>query len=190
MEEPMLQQLLQAAVHPHLHHVVGVDPEGAHRVEVGELDAVDPLHRQHPPTGGLAIDGRDGDARIVAVQAGEGFGVGGFVDVIHLLEDPFAEFIDQPHQIALDQPHIPVQPGGDVADDVEIEGDLLPQARPLHLHRHPFAAHQNAPVHLAQGGGGNRFLLQRREQRRHRRLQVLFDAGHGQGTVEARQLVL
>ena len=190
MEETVLQQLLQAAVHPHLHHVVRVDAEGAHGIEVGELDPIDPLHRQHPAAGGLAMDGGNGDARVVAVQPGEGFGVAGLVDVIHLLEHPLAELIDEPHQIALDHAHVAVEPAGDVADDVEIQGDLLPQAGPLHLHRHPLPRLENAAVHLAEGGGGDGVLLQRSEDFVHRGSQILLDAGHRQGAVEARQLVL
>ena len=72
-------------------------------------------------------------------SAAEPLGVGGLVEVIHLLEHPGTQFVDQGHQVAADDPHAAIQPGGDVAHDVEIEGDLLPQPRPLHLHRHPLA---------------------------------------------------
>ena len=60
------------------------------------------------------------------MQCGKALGVGGFVEIVHLLEHPLAEFIDQGHQVTADQAHIGVHPGGDVAHDVKIERDLLP----------------------------------------------------------------
>ena len=153
VKETVLQQLLQAAVHPHLHHVVGVHTDPPHGLEVGEFHPIDPFHREHAPAGGFMEDARYGDAGIVAVQFGEFFRVGRFIEVVHLLEHPLTEFIDQRHQITADQTHVAVEPGGDIAHDVEIERDLLAQTRSLHLHRHLLTALQHAAVHLAQGGG-------------------------------------
>ena len=150
VEEAMLQQLLQGAVHAHLHQLVGVDAQFPYRLQVGELDAVDPLHRQHPPAGGLPVDAGHSNARVVGVQLGEGLSVAGLVAVVHLLKHPLAQLVDQGHQIGADQAHVAVEPGGDVAHDVEIERDLLAQAWALHLHRHLLAAVEYTLVHLAQ----------------------------------------
>merc|ERR1739841_302259 len=60
-----LQQLLE---HGFFHHVVRVYTELANRIKVGELDTVDPLHRQHPAAGGVAIDRWNSDARVVLMQ--------------------------------------------------------------------------------------------------------------------------
>ena len=90
MEEAVLQQLLQAAVHTDIHHVVGVDAQLTDRIEIGELHPIDPLHRQHTTAGGLVEDCRYGDARVVAMQLSEFFSVGRLIQVVHLFEHPTA----------------------------------------------------------------------------------------------------
>ena len=125
VEEAVFQQLLQAAVHANLHHVVRIDAEFANGLQIGEFHPINPFHGQHPSTRRLAMNGRDGNSGVVAMQLSEAFGVGGFIEVIHLLEHPFAQFIDQGDEIASDQADIAVQPGGDVAHDVQIQGDLF-----------------------------------------------------------------
>ena len=144
--------MLQAAIDAHLHHVVWIDAEIAHGIEIGEFDTVDPFHGQHAPTGGLVVDGWYGDAGVGGMQFGEAFGIGGFIEIIHLFKHTAAQFINQPYQIAADNPHSAIQPGGDVAHDVEIKGDLLPQARSLHLDGHLLSVGQDAPMYLAEGG--------------------------------------
>ena len=190
MEKAMLQQLLQAAVHPHSHQLVGVDAHGAHRLEVGELHPFDPLHREHPAAGGLVVDAGYGDAGITGVQLGEGFGVAGLIEVIHLLEHPLAQLIDQGHQVGADQTHVAVEPGGDIAHDVEIERDLLAQTGPLHLHGHGLPPLEHPFMHLAEGGGGDGLPVQLLVDGRDRRAQILLNAGHRQGRIKARQLIL
>ena len=118
------------------------------------------------------------------------FCIGCFVEIIHFFKHSCAKFIDQPHEIAADQPHIPVQPGGDVANDVEIKSDLLPEARPLHFHGHFLPPLQHTTVHLAQGGCGNGLPFQGGVDLIDRCSQVLLNARHGQGGIKPRQLVL
>ena len=138
----------------------------------------------------MAVDAGNGDAGVVGVQGCKGLGIGGLVAVVHLLEHPLAQLIDQGHEVGADQPHVLVEPGGDVAHDVEIERDLLPQAGALHLHRHLVAVEQHTPVHLAEGGGGDGLPFQLRINGVDRGAEVFLDAGHGQGGIEAGQLVL
>ena len=135
-------------------------------------------------------DARYSDARIVDVKLSEFFRICCLIEIVHFLEHPLTQFIDQRHQITADQTHVAIKPSGDVAHDVKIERDLLAQARPLHLHGHLLATLQHAPVHLAQGGRRDRFALQVFVDRVHRRPEVLLDAGHRQAGIEARQLVL
>ncbi len=153
MEEAMLQQLLKAAVHAHLHHVVRVHTELPNRFKVGELDTVDPLHRQHAAAGGVAIDRGNSDSRVVLMQLSEGLSVRGLVEVVHLLKHPSPQLVDQCDEVTADQSDVAVQPGGDVAHDVQIQGDLFAQPRALHLHRHPGATFEVSLVHLTQRGG-------------------------------------
>ena len=153
VEEAVLQQLLEAAVHAHLHHVVGVDAQLTHGIEVGELHPVDPFHRQDTTARGIAIDRWNRDARVVAVQIPEGFRIGCLIEVIHLLEHPAPEFVDQRNQVTADQADVAVQPCGDVADDVEVKRDLFPQAGALHLHGNLLTTLEGSLVHLTQGGG-------------------------------------
>ena len=190
MEKAMLKQLLEAAVHAHRHHVVGVDADAPHRFEVGELHPIDPFHGQHPPAGGMAIDGGYGDAGIGAMEAGKGFGVAGLIAVIHLLKHPLAQFVDQGDEVAADQADVAVQPGGDVAHDVEIERDLLAQTGPLNLDGHHLTGFEHPLVHLPQGGCGDGFAIELFVNTADRGAEVFLDAGHGQGAVETRQLVL
>ena len=126
VKEPVLQQLLEAAAHPHFHHVVGINAELLDGLEVGELHPVDPLHGQHPSAGGIPVDGGDGDPGVVAVEVAEFLSVARFIEVVHLLEHAAAQFIDQGHEIAADQADVAVQPGGDVAHDVQVQRDLFP----------------------------------------------------------------
>ena len=160
VEEAMLQQLLEGAVHPHRDHVVGVDPQLANGFEVGEFDPIDPLHRQHAPCGGVAEDSGDRNAGVVGVERCERLGVGCLVAVVHLLKDPLAQLIDQGNKVRADQADVGVQPGRDVADDVEVEGDLFPQSWPLDFDGDLFAAQQHTAVDLAEGRGGDRFALE------------------------------
>ena len=83
-----------------------------------------------------------------------------------------------------------VKPGSDVAHDVEVERDLLPQARALHLYGHRLTPLEHALVHLAQRSGRDRLGVELLVDIEYCSAQVLFDAGHRQGGVEARQLVL
>ena len=152
VEEAVLQQLLQGAVHPHGDHVVGVDPEFANGFEVGEFDPVDPLHRQHAPGRGITEDPGHSDAGVVGVELCERFGVGRLVAVVHFLEHPLTQLVDQGHEVRADQADVGVQPGRDVPDDVEVQGDLFPQSWALNLDGNLLAAEQNTSVDLAEGG--------------------------------------
>ena len=181
VKKAVLQQLLQAAVNTDIHHFVGVNADATHGLEVGEFYPLDPLHGEHPAAGGLVIDAGDGDAGVVGVQGCETFGVGRLIAVVHLLEHPLAQLIDQGHQVAADQAHVLVQPGGDVAHDVEIERDLFAQPRSLHLDRNLLTALEHPFVHLAEGGGGDRFGIELFIDLQHRGTEVILDAGHGQG---------
>ena len=190
MEEAVFQKLLQAAVHPDRHHVIGIDAQLSHRFEVGELDAVDPLHRQHPSTGGFPVDVRNGDAGVLLMELAEFLGIRGFIQVVHFLKHPTAQFINQGDEIAANQTDVAVEPGGDVAHDVEIKGDLFAQTRPLNFHGNALTIVQCSSMHLAEGGSGDRFAFQFRIDAADRSAEVLFDAGHGQIAVESRKLVL
>ena len=186
MKEAVLQQLLQAAVDTDIDHVVGVDPKLANCIEIGEFHAIDPLHRQHAATGGLMKDCRYGNAGIVAVELCELFCVGRLIEVVHLLEHPTAQFIDQGHQITADQADVAVQPGGDIANDVKVQGDLFTQAWTLNFDRNLLAIGQRASMHLPEGGCGDGFSIELFVDLINRSTEVLLDAGHGQVTVEPR----
>ena len=136
------------------------------------------------------MDDRNSDAGIVAVKLAEFFGVLSFIQVIHLLENPMTEFIDQRDEITADQTDIAVQPSRDVAHDVEIKRDLLTKTRTLHLDGHALTVVEHTAVHLAEGGGGDRIAFEFGVDAVHRSTEILFNAGHGQIAVEARQLVL
>ena len=62
----------------------------------------------------------------MTVEIAEFFRIAGLIEVVHLLENPSSQLIDQGDQIAADQADVAIEPGGDVAHDVEIERDLFP----------------------------------------------------------------
>ena len=152
VEEATLQQLLKAAIHPHFHHVVWINAQLSNGIQIGELDAVDPFHREDAAAGGIPVDGGDGNSRVVPMQRGKSFRVGCLVEVIHLFEDAPPKFIDQGDEIAADQADVAVQPRGDIAHDVEIQGDLFPKPWSLNFHRHLGATLQDTLMHLTEGG--------------------------------------
>ena len=151
MEETMLQQLLETAVHPDFDHVVRVDTHLPYGFEVGEFDSIDPFHGQDTTAGRLLMNPRNSDARVVAVKLAELLCIRCFVQVIHFFEHSLSEFIDQGDQITPDQSDVAVQPEGDVSDDVKVEGDLFPQPRALNFYSDPFSVVENTFVDLTEG---------------------------------------
>ena len=60
----------------------------------------------------------------------------------------------------------------------------------MNLDGHHLTGFEHPLVHLAQGGGGDGFAIELFVDAADRGTEVFFDAGHGQGAVETRQLVL
>ena len=127
---------------------VGDDP--------GERNAVHPFADQH-----MVADGdhmRYADVRVARVGDGEGLLGGSFPPVIELLGHPVPQ---------LGQQRLGVQPGherpekpGEAAQLVEIADQRLAHARVLDLDRNLAPVVPHAPVHLADGGGGRRLVVE------------------------------
>ena len=71
----------------------------ASQVEVAELDAHEPLERQHPLAGVRAVHARDGDPRLLGEVAPEDLGVAGLDAVVELAPDRAGELVHHRHRV-------------------------------------------------------------------------------------------
>ena len=119
-------------------------------IEVAELDALEPLERQHPLAGVGAVHARDGHARLLGEVAAEDLGVAGLGAVVELVPDRAGELVHDGHRVDERQPvdaaaHDP----RDLVEQAQVGLDLAGGVRPLHLDRHPAPVRQLGEVHLA-----------------------------------------
>jgi len=156
-----------------LHNEVGaiggdfleIVPSVAEGVEVGDLDAVDILHGQHALGGEIAKDLGDVDGFIVDEHPGEMLHVGGFHGIVDFLFDGAGEFLDNFRGTMLDDfLDMAFGEDGEMEHDFEIDLDGLDDAGALNLDGDFFAILHSRTMHLADRGGGVRFLFEMREE--------------------------
>ena len=155
VEEAMLQQLPEGALHPHIDQVGGVDAQALELVDIGQLGALNPLHGQYPAGRVVGINFGHVDVGDVAVEVGKPLGILALVGVVHLLKDALAKFVHDGDQVAANLADAIGGKTGQTPNDVEIEGNALGQTGTLHLNGDGFATVQPAFVHLTQGGSGH-----------------------------------
>ena len=160
-------------------------------VEVGELDALEPLERQHPAAGVGAVHLRDEDARVGGEVLAEDLGGARLDPVVELAADRAGELVDdrdgvdevEPVDAALDD-------AGDLVEQRQVALDLPGRARALHLDRDEAAAGELGEVHLADRGRRDRDRVERGEELVDRRPQVLLDHPLDVGVRERPHVVL
>ena len=104
-------------------------------LEVGELDALEVLERQHALARVAPVDARHDDVRVPGEVAVERLGVAGLLAVVELLADRARELVDdlagvdevERTDALLDEPR-------GLLEQLDVALDLARRVRPLHLH--------------------------------------------------------
>ena len=96
-----------------------------------------------------------------------------------------AEEVELPRDIA-----VLLEGGGDVGEDVEVVADLIAHVRPLHFDHYFAAVAQHAAVDLPERRGGHRRRLERLEQLRDARAELLLHDRLDLGVRERLDVVL
>ena len=186
VEDAVQHGALEEADHAVAHDLLGVDAGRPHAGDVGEVEAVDPLHDEHAAgdEGGVGTGHDEGALPELGEDPGHAQHVVGLEAEVELLEDGLGEELDQGGRVG--------QGGhGDAADEVGghpgHHGQVL--AHPaghrgaLHLDDDGGAVAQGGRVDLGDGGGGQRGVLDRGEDLVQRAPQLL---GSGRARPRAR----
>ena len=166
--------------HPRLGHQVGEAAALLHlpRVEreVGELDALDQLERQHARARVAPVDARDVDVRVAREAVVEGLGVACFEAVVELLADRARELVDELARVdELERPHALADQAGGLVEQRQVGLDLPRRVRALDLDGDAAAVRERGAVHLADRGGGDRGRVEVGEELLDAQLEVLAD---------------
>ena len=163
VEEAVDEDLLDDRPHERRPELARVEAGIAERLGIGDLDAVDELHRQHAAGRQLLVHDRDVDLLELRHRVGEPSGVIGLVPVVELLEDAGRELADD-----LPDAH-PTSDGEallgrlrQLLHDAEVCLGLGDDLGPLDLDRDERPVGERGAVDLRGRGGGERLLLDRR----------------------------
>ena len=160
-------------------------------VEVGELDPLQPLERQHPAAGVGAVDLGDDDARVGGEVLAEDLGGAGLDPVVELAADRPGELVDDRDRVDEVEPvDAALDDARDLIEQRQVALDLAGRTRALHLDGDEAAAGKLGEVHLADRGRRDRHRVERREELVDRRPQVLLDHPLDIGVRERRDRVL
>jgi len=155
VEEAVLQQLAEGALDAHVHELEDVQALVSDGLLLGQLDALHPLHGQHPRAGRPPEDPRHEDLRAVPVEVVEALAVEALLDVVELLEHALRKVVHQVGQRRVQRRQVLVHQHHCVPHQEEVELDALDDVRPLNLHCHLSAVHEPRLVHLPQAGCGD-----------------------------------
>ncbi len=160
MEEAVAQRMAQEGLDQRVGKRVEIVAGGAQAVDVGHLDAVDPLHGDHVAAGALPIDRRHAEAGILLGVFGD-FGKGGGLEPqIHLDLGGLLERLrdlDRPQAAA--GRHEALLHVGDEIHRLDVVGEALAHAGADDLDGDLLAARRRIDLgrmHLGDRGGGNR----------------------------------
>ncbi len=164
---------------------------GDDRLAVADRRAVHPLERQHTLGGAIPVDGGRAIARIVAEILAQLLGRGGFHTKVHLDAHYVGEGADRLDRLqpakarlrALDQFSHPVE-------EIEIALERRLDARSQHLDSDVTAVGRNGEMDLCDRGGGDRLIVETREQGVDRLAELALDRGARLASRKGRQMVL
>ena len=129
-------------------------------LEIGDLRAVDELHRQHFRGRGVPVDLRDMNVGPVLKIFAKPFGVAAFGDVIHFFVDRHVKFAKHAGPVGI---FVELRKTfgefRDLFQDDDVAFDRRVEIRPLDLNRDLFAGVQPCTINLAERCGGDRFEL-------------------------------
>lgn len=159
-----------------VHHGPGVHVEQAQRSDVGDLAALDVVHRDHPGAAQLGHRVRHDEPVVAAGQPAEQLQIAGLAAVVQLPGEGAAELCEQLGQ-PVRPPQIRTAIGGlrQRRQRGHVRADLVPDPGPLHLDHDLAAAAQRRAVHLPERGGGQRLPVEGLVGVPDRDAQVLLD---------------
>ena len=146
------------------------------RVEVGDLDAVEPLERQHAAARVAPEDPRDAHVRMAGEVAVERVGVARLEPVVELLADRPGELVDELARVdEVECANALLRDARGLVEQRDVRFDLARRARTLHLHGDALAVRKVArctwPIEAAAIG----LLLELGEELVDREAEVLLD---------------
>jgi hypothetical protein len=146
------------------------------QIDVPEVDALEQFERQDPGARVAPVDPRDADVRMTREVAVELLRVAGFHPVVELLADRARELVHERDRVdELERLHALTHEPSDLVHELEVGFDLARCLGPLHLDGNPPSVRQRGSVHLADGGGCHRRLLEIEEELLDREAEVLPD---------------
>ena len=186
-EVPAVQVAVEDAVdhgalhepdHPGAHDGLGVDAGVLHAGHVVELEALEPLHHQHPWRDQLGV--RAGDHVAALVEVGEGLRHVEHVlrldAEVELLGDRLGEQLDQRRRVGQrGDRDAPDRERRDPRHHPEVLVDELADRRALHLHHDVLAGAQRGAVHLGDRRRRQRLGVEALEHLLERPAEVLLD---------------
>ena len=184
------------------HHLVGdldplpgdvreIEPRFLETPHVVDPDPGDPLQNEHSQRRKLPKDGRDVRVRALVKMEPEPGGVLPFQDEVHLLPDAPRELVHDHREI--EDPHLgdpPVDQLRDPAKDLHVLADERLDVGTPDLEDHVLARQEPRPVDLGDRGGGNRDIVEAREDLIDRPLPLGFENGPRLLDRKGRNLIL
>src|SRR5512143_42749 len=170
VEEAVEERLLEVGPEELLGEGASVDVELREGAQRGDLLARDEVHRENARRRVVVDRLRHDD--VVELREGrtESDHVLGFLPVVELLEESLAELFE--HRLDVEGLGVSREDLGDLAEGLEVVGDLFADAGPLHLDGDATPVPQRRPVDLAQRGRCGRLLFEARERLRDPRTEL------------------
>ena len=166
--------------HPGLRHQIS---DGASllerptlRIQIGHLDPVEPLERQNPGARIGPEDPRHANVRMAGEVAVECVRVPRLEPVVELLPDRARELVDKLLRVdEVEGTHSFLGYAGRLIEQRDVGLDLSRRARTLHLDGDLPPVRQRGAMHLSDRGGGDRRLVELREELGDREAEILLD---------------
>jgi len=191
MKKPVDEDLLQDKLRSPGRQQGAVAALSLQKSDIVDLDSLDVFHGEEPLRRGMAEDPGDVNGGVAPELPGEAFRMGGLQVEVDLLADCPGKLLDDPRgAIEAEFFNIPFQQAGQLEEYAQIFADGLGDPRTLDLDRHVLAGDQPGPVHLGNGGSGDRNFLKGGKDLLQRLLELLFDDDLRLGKGKGRNIVL
>ena len=133
---------------------------GLQQIDFRGLDALNIFHGDNFSGAEPAINLGDVNCLILQKLPGKALDISCLQIVIDLLFNTAGKNRDDPGgPLGRELFQVPLHEIGEMEHDLQIRFNDLPDAGPLHLDHHLFAIDQPGPVHLTDGGGGQRLFF-------------------------------
>ena len=191
VEEAVAEDHRQPGLGDHVREAAALLHRPRFELQVGELDAVQELEREHPLARVAPVDARHRDVRVAGEVAVERLRVPAFLAVVELETDRAGELVDDLTCVdEVERAHALLDELRGLLEQLDVALDLARRIRALHLHCDAAAVGKNRPVHLADRRRRDGRLLELEEEPCDRLLQVLEDHPLDVGVRERLHVVL